>query len=250
MGNSSNDFLGGFADSLGAAAGSALFGPGAGYGQDFQFNMLQANMDYNHYQAVLAREWSQREAFLQRAWEADMSNSAVTRRMADLRSAGINPILAGRYDASTPAGAVASGTSASVSGIGHPQQTYFNKFDQAVKGANTALDLRRKKAEINLINAQADAASANATQRGMMSKIAEPIAKIMTAISGVLEQSNIDRKTSDRVINWLVKTMKENNAMTKPMTPVQQKNMLDEAKRKFPQLQGVDNAKRKIMGEQ
>lgn len=89
-----------------AYIGSALIGSAG------QINTNQKNLE-------IARE--------QMAFQERMSNTAVQRRMADLKAAGINPILAGRMEASSPGGALA---------------TMGNVGEAAMQGAQSAAAIR------------------------------------------------------------------------------------------------------------
>lgn len=157
--------------------------------------------------------------------------------MAGLRSAGINPILAatGGFKGDAPN---VSALGATPSRGGSPGGAKSNIALASKMGA-----LVESEADLN--TAKAEAERARAKQTGTVTDIAEPVAQLMQAIAGLLEQSKIDRETSSRVWKWLTEELPDK---TKPLTKQQQVKMLDKAKRRFPQLKGVDNAKRRIFG--
>ncbi len=88
------------------------------------------------------------EAQRNRDFQKMMSDTAVSRRMRDMRRGGLNPILAGKFDASSPAGNMAVAGNIGAAGA-----------EGAGRGATTALSISQRKniqAQTRITNLNAD----------------------------------------------------------------------------------------------
>lgn len=154
------------------AAGAALIGG------------MQANSARSG-QSKYAMDKSAHEAALNREFQERMSSTAVSRRMLDMRSAGINPILAGKYDASTPAGSAGQGFMA-------------QQMDPVTPAVQTGLSAYKTGPETAVLNATVDEVHARTgVARETIHKVAAEVKEIQ-AQEGL---ANVRAALTDRL--WI-----------------------------------------------
>lgn len=166
----------------------SMLAPVIGAGADIWSanKMAQGQQEANATNLQSAREQMQFQAqqtSQQEAFQSQMSNTAHQREVADLKAAGLNPVLSANSGASTPVGASGSGAMATV------QNAAPNYGGIVPKGVDTAVKLKQMQKDFESADSQIYLNEAAANREDMNARVAQNSARKIAADADVSELS-------------------------------------------------------------
>lgn len=182
---------------LGSAVGGLLGFSGQKDANTANRDISSARNQMEIIEAQKNREFQSAEAKRARKWEAYMSNTAVRRRMADMKVAGLNPILA------AGTGGMSGGASNASPGI--PAGSKANAHGTTVQNELSYLkDIASSAFSMMKTQADTDKAEADAQLAREKARVISPTAEIMDRIDKFIEKFGSNAAETKAEISKLV----------------------------------------------